>query len=200
MTCIVGWTNGKNVYMSGDLMGSSEIQCSRVTHQKVFKREIFINKIRSELLIGYTTSFAMGQMLEHHFEIPDMNELDPYIYLIKDFIPKLKKFFENEKFSKITDNVIEGGTFLLGIKGRLFIIEDDFQCFERADKFAACGCGESYAIPLLDYIINNREKIDYIKKSPDDKFAKYLLIEALKQAEKHSPFVGYVNKSIIFKV
>ncbi len=38
-----------------------------------------------------------------------------------------------------------GGTFLVGYKGRLFTIYDDYQVGEPVDGYDAVGCGESFA-------------------------------------------------------
>lgn len=43
----------------------------------------------------------------------------------------------------------EGGTFLVGVKGRLYAVYDDYQVATAADGFAAVGSGEQVALGAL---------------------------------------------------
>ena len=42
-----------------------------------------------------------------------------------------------------------GGTFLVGVRGRLFAVYDDYQVASAADGFAAVGCGDQVALGAL---------------------------------------------------
>ena len=42
-----------------------------------------------------------------------------------------------------------GGTFLVGYKGRLFIVHSDYQVAIPSQQFAACGCGQDIALGSL---------------------------------------------------
>ena len=42
-----------------------------------------------------------------------------------------------------------GGTFLVGYKGRLFAIYDDYQVAEMIDGYTSVGCGEQIANGVL---------------------------------------------------
>jgi ATP-dependent protease HslVU (ClpYQ) peptidase subunit len=43
-----------------------------------------------------------------------------------------------------------GGTFLVGYKDRLFLIEADYQVGEYEEGYQSCGCGQDYALGALD--------------------------------------------------
>jgi hypothetical protein len=43
----------------------------------------------------------------------------------------------------------QGGTFLVGVSGRLFVVGGDYQIGEPADGYAAVGCGEDLALGAL---------------------------------------------------
>jgi ATP-dependent protease HslVU (ClpYQ) peptidase subunit len=43
----------------------------------------------------------------------------------------------------------QGGTFLVGVRGRLFIVESDYQVVEPVAPFAAIGSGAPYALGSL---------------------------------------------------
>ena len=62
MTCIVGIEHGGKVYIGGDSAGSDGHHLVIMAEPKVFKRGRF--------LIGYTTSFRMGQLLQHTLKPP----------------------------------------------------------------------------------------------------------------------------------
>ena len=49
----------------------------------------------------------------------------------------------------IKDNEDKAGQFLVGMNGRLYLIDNDFQVAQPRDKFAACGCGDSYALAAM---------------------------------------------------
>jgi hypothetical protein len=56
---------------------------------------------------------------------------------------------KNGGYATIKDGVEFGGTFLVGFKGRLFRIADDFQVGESEHGFDACGSGEDVALGSL---------------------------------------------------
>ena len=43
----------------------------------------------------------------------------------------------------------QGGTFIIGVRGRIFIVESDYQVIEPAARFAAVGSGAPYALGSL---------------------------------------------------
>lgn len=43
----------------------------------------------------------------------------------------------------------ESGTFLVGVRGQLFAVHDDYQVARAADGFAAVGCGDQIALGAM---------------------------------------------------
>ena len=62
MTCITGMVRNGHVYMAGDLMGSNGFTGRVYPDSKVFTNGDFI--------VGYTSSFRMGQILEWNWHPP----------------------------------------------------------------------------------------------------------------------------------
>ena len=64
MTCIVGLADGENVWIGADSAsgGANGWAITRVVAPKVFPLQI--KEVDQWLLIGYTSSFRMGQILE----------------------------------------------------------------------------------------------------------------------------------------
>jgi ATP-dependent protease HslVU (ClpYQ) peptidase subunit len=102
--------------------------------------------------MGFTTSFRMGQILmaDERFKVRVQREKETdYEYMVSAFIPSIQDLFDKGGFLEEKNKTKTGGTFLVGYKGNLYCIEDDFQVAELNDNFNVCGCGESYALGSL---------------------------------------------------
>jgi ATP-dependent protease HslVU (ClpYQ) peptidase subunit len=144
MTCIVGIEHDGKVYMGGDSAGASGWDIKNISCKKVF--------VKDHLIIGYTWSWRMGQIIEFAEDIPcltDEFKKDGYAYLVKSFVPYIRKLFKDEGFSTIKDNFETGGNFLVGINGKLYEIQQDFSVLRSTDGFAAVGCGANYALGAM---------------------------------------------------
>ena len=135
MTCVVGMIDGDNVYMGADSCGSNGTTYTIRKDPKVF--------INGDFLIGYTSSFRMGQLLMYcSLPVPKKKDKkDLFKFMVNKFIPSIRQVLKDGGYSKISSNEEEGGTFLVGVHGRLFKIENDFQVGETMRGFDACGCG-----------------------------------------------------------
>jgi ATP-dependent protease HslVU (ClpYQ) peptidase subunit len=180
MTCIVGLIDNGKVWMGGDSAGVSGHDVTVRKDTKVFKN--------GEFLIGYTSSFRMGQLLRFKFSppryYPEKYHGDEYEYMCTDFIDAVRDCLKAGGYSKISANEESGGTFLVGFKGRLFEIEGDFQVGESALSYNSVGCGQDYAKGSL-----HRSFIDLTSGHP-----KYVIENALEAAAYFSggvrgPFV-----------
>jgi len=145
MTCIVAYFDRENdcVYMGGDSAGSSNYDVRIRKDPKVFKN--------GEFMIGFTTSFRMGQLLMAPFDdlFPQKESEKDYDYLVNSFIPNIQKRFKEHSFTKVKNEVHEGGTFILVYRNKIYEIEDDFQVSEYYDDFDSVGCGSPYALGAL---------------------------------------------------
>ena len=66
--------------------------------------------------------------------------------MVVTFVEAVRACLKAAGFARIDDNVEEGGTFLVGYRGRLFYVGDNFQVNEWTDGLAACGCAEHFAL------------------------------------------------------
>jgi ATP-dependent protease HslVU (ClpYQ) peptidase subunit len=153
MTCIVGLVENGKVYMGGDSAGVTGFNLRIRTDPKVFLNELF--------LIGYTSSFRMGQLLRFKFKPPyHKPEINIDEYMMTDFIDSVRQCFKDNGYTEINNNRETAGTFLVGYKGRLFIIDSDYQVGESANYFDAVGCGEDFALGSLNSTRGNpKERI-----------------------------------------
>lgn len=143
MTCIVGIAEKGIVTLGGDSAGVSGWDVSIRKDSKVFKT--------GEFVIGFTDSFRMGQILKHCFIPPPFpeNEDDLERYMSTLFVDRLREIFKEKGYAERQNDREGGGTFLVGIKGRLFKIASDYQVGESMDEFDAVGSGAQVALGSL---------------------------------------------------
>lgn len=154
MTAIAALKENGVVYIGGDSAGvGGGYSLSLRKDPKVFKVGQFV--------IGYTSSFRMGQVLRFgengclkldDFTEKQIESKDPFEFMVRDFVPRIRYMFKEAGFASVSSNAEKGGTFLVGWKGHLFKIESDFQVGEPIDAYDACGCGEKIAVGALSVL------------------------------------------------
>jgi len=142
MTCIVGLVEKGKVYMGGDSAGVHGNSIESRKDTKIFKNRDF--------LIGYTSSFRMGQLLRFKLKPQGLKDKeDVYAYMCTNFVEAIRKVFKDGGYNKKEHDQDEGGDFLVGFKGRLFHIYCDYQVGEQNDNYDATGCGANLALGSL---------------------------------------------------
>lgn len=176
MTAIVGLVKDGDVFMGGDSAGVAGYALTVRKDPKVFLTGPFI--------IGFTSSFRMGQILrfgEHGKRLNDVKFIrdlesisDPWEAMVSEVVPWLRTAFEQGGFTHKDYGKEYGGCFLVGYRGRLFCVEGDFQVGESSHGFHAVGCGQEMALGSL-YTSNQEDW------SPD-----YRVRKALETAQEFS--------------
>jgi ATP-dependent protease HslVU (ClpYQ) peptidase subunit len=142
MTCIVGILHKNKVFIGGDSAGVSGWDIIIRKDRKVFKNGPFV--------MGYTSSFRMGQLLAYSLEVPEKpRDQDDMAFMATTFIDAVRETFKDGGYAKISDSRENGGSFLVGYRNRLYQIESDFQVGEPMSGYSACGCGTPYALGSL---------------------------------------------------
>lgn len=140
MTAIVGIAQGGKVYIGGDSAGVSGLSVTVRADTKVFRRDRY--------LFGFTTSFRMGQLIRYSFDPPKpKGDLDTF--MATRFVDALRECLKAGGWARKENDREEGGTFLVGVRGQLFTIYDDYQVAQPSDGFAAVGCGDEIALGAL---------------------------------------------------
>jgi hypothetical protein len=138
MTCIVGMVDKKDVVIGGDSAGVAGYSMAVRKDPKVFLKDGF--------LFGFTSSFRMGQLLQYTFKAPKQKAgVSDDTYLRTTWIDALRKCLTDGGCSQKVNNQESGGTFLLGYRSRLYIVDGDFQIGESHCGYDACGCGADIA-------------------------------------------------------
>jgi ATP-dependent protease HslVU (ClpYQ) peptidase subunit len=176
MTCIVGLIDKEKgeILIGGDSCGgdATHYHCQIRKDPKVFKR--------NEFIMGFTSSFRMGQLLmsDNRFSIREQRSKESdYEYMVSAFIPAIQKLFSEGGYIEKDKEVLSGGCFIVGYKSNLYEIQSDFQVAEFLVTYMAVGCGEFYALASL----YNTEKS---KLTPRQR-----IIKALETAAHFSAYV-----------
>jgi len=174
MTIIVGFTKNNKVYIGGDKLASDSYFKEEIKSSKVFKNK--------HLLIGFTTSFRFGDILEYSFEPPSDRKsyMSDKHYIVDSLIPAIRKTLEHNKYCD-SDSTSESGTALIGYNGNLYKLQDDWSIIQNSTNIMAIGSGAEYALGAL-------EVLHKTEKSP-----KKILSKVIKITSKYSPSVSKAN-------
>jgi hypothetical protein len=142
MTCIVGLVHDGKVYVGGDSAGVGGYDLTVRADKKVFRN--------GEFVMGFTSSFRMGNLLQHALTPPRWHpDDDVHKYMVTDFVDAVRTCLKKGGYATKESEAEVGGTFLVGYAGRLFTIHGDYQVGEGLDGYAACGCGDTIALGSL---------------------------------------------------
>ncbi len=145
MTCIAAVTDGSHIVIGGDSAGVANLSLTLRKDKKVFKKK---DETGNEWVFGFTTSFRMGQLIQYELILPLMEEkhrADLQGFMVTKFIPNLRKCLTDGGWSETKSDRETAGTFIVGLLGRLFVVQSDYQVEEPADSFVAVGCGHDLA-------------------------------------------------------
>jgi len=139
---VVGLVDNGNVYIGVDSAAVKGYE-TRVLlgPKKIFRA--------GEFLIGFTTSFRMGQILEHHLSVRPQGDESDFAYMVTAFAEGVRDSLKDHGYSEIDNNRESGGTLLVGYRGHLYKTTMEFAILEGRDGFDAIGCGEDYALGVL---------------------------------------------------
>lgn len=138
MTAVAGFVHEGKVWIGGDSAGVSGTTMFTRADEKVFRN--------GEFIFGFTSSFRMGQLLRYSFKPPVQKEnQNIFDYMVTTFVDAVRECLKAGGFSTKLNEVETGGTFLVGYRGHLFGVEDDYQIVESIDGHQACGSGRDVA-------------------------------------------------------
>lgn len=140
MTAIVGLAHGGRVHLGGDSAGVAGYSLTVRADSKVFRTGPYV--------MGFTSSFRMGQLLRWRLDPPEP-EADLERFMATAFVDAVRETLRDGGWLRKEHEQEEGGTFLVGVGGRLFCLQSDFQVAEAADGYAAVGCGADIALGAL---------------------------------------------------
>ena len=143
-TCIVAVkTKRDGIWLGGDSAGTGPSYCQFTMR----KPKIFRN---GSCLIGYTSSFRMGQLLQYKLTVPiRKTSQDRDHYMVHDFTEAVRTCLKDGGYTTVKDEHHEGGVFIIVYDGEIYKIQSDYACLMHADPYVAVGCGEDFALGAM---------------------------------------------------
>lgn len=176
MSCVVGYVDNGIIYMGGDSAATGE----GTSDQRLRKSEkVFLLRGRNEtdIVVGFCGSYRIGYFLKHCFEIPTAGaRQEPQNFIYKAFVPDLEDQMVRNKIK------LSGSEILVGFRGRLFLIEEDFSPTESMENYEACGDGGPYALGAL-YVLSKDDKY-----KPEEKVTMALTASSMYCSVVRPPF------------
>lgn len=143
MTCVVALRHDGRIYMGADSAGVGG------WYSRQNRMDPKIYRV-GEMLIGFTTSFRMGQLLGYSLSVPHHHpDVAIEKYMATTFINAVRECLKGGGWAEKDKEQEKGGNFLVAYKGRIFEIQRDYQVAESADAFNAVGCGQDLALGSL---------------------------------------------------
>lgn len=144
MTAVVGLIDKERIWIGADSAASSDNLVVERSDEKVFQ----VN----EYLVGIAGSFRMGNLLRYSI-LPAIEsqhqDVDNETFIHTSFINTIQEGFNSFKFSYREQEEAFGGIFLVGYRGTLFAVHDDFHIGTYKDNYAALGSGREYCYGSL---------------------------------------------------
>lgn len=142
MTCVIGLVDKGRVWIGADSAGSSGWETRSVSTPKIF--------VNGPFLIGYTSSFRMGQILQYQLKVREQfQEEADHSFMASGFCEAVRHSLKDCGFAEVDKNKESGGVFLVGYRGALYEMQADFSLLQYRDQFSAIGVGASYALGAL---------------------------------------------------
>lgn len=153
MTVIAAWVDeDRKVWIGGDSAGVSNWELDIAARPKVFAL--------GEMVIGYTSSFRMGQALEFRLPAPTVvpetiDALDRYMAV--EFSDAVRTVLRDIGYLKAENGRESTGVFIVGVRGQLYNADDDLHVRRTRNRFMAVGCGGVAASGALHAFAASRQ-------------------------------------------
>lgn len=142
MTCIVGLVQNNRLFIGGDSAGS----CGQDVRIRVDSK-VFFN---GNFLMGFTSSFRMGQLLRWSLKPPRQpKRMGDEKFMSTIFVDAVRKCLKAGGYATKHSEAEYGGTFIIGYKKRLYVMGCDYQMGLYHDEYEAVGSGDRVAVGCL---------------------------------------------------
>jgi len=184
VTCVVGVRTKKGVLLAGDQQMSWE-------NGNRMSRDAKTIQLSEILAVAYCGSGRLGQVLQYHLDELDDPPVgrDEQRWAVKHFVPYLRGVLAEtgHLVVSLADN-IEGlgySAFLFAVRGRLFMVEDDFSVIEHRFAFDALGSGMETAIGAMHTAAAPASYEPYTEAK-----ARKIAVAGIRAATEYTSFVG----------
>ena len=142
MTCIVGLVHDGVAYIGGDSLCSNG-------HLKSLREDLKVFRLKNthSSVLGFTTSYRMGQLLMYAEDLIDEECTINHEYMVTEFIPKVREVLSSGGF--IGSGDYEGGQFIVANEVTIYEIDSDNQVSVHSNGLYSVGCGQEFALGSL---------------------------------------------------
>lgn len=142
MTAIAALIDKGKVYIGGDSAGVAGFSLETRKDEKVF--------VNHGMIIGFTTSFRMGNILQWSFTPPKKSaNMSDEKYMNTTFINAVREAFRKCGYLNNVNGREDGGCFVVGYNKSIYVVESDFQIAVPLNPFTAVGCGRDICLGSL---------------------------------------------------
>ena len=149
-TCIAAVSHNGIVWMGGDSAATTaDGDIKILSNKKVFIRT---DEQQNNWIFGFMGAYRFAQLLQYEVQLPNFtteDDNDLLGFLVRNFIPLLQTCLKEKSFEQVDKSRSTGGTCLLGLKGRIFEIGNQYSIHETAKPYTAIGCGGPTALGSL---------------------------------------------------
>lgn len=173
MTCIIGLVDNGIVYMGGDSAATTGDEVRISDEPKVFKRD--------GMIMGYCGSPRVGQLLHYKLSLsPRPEDISDMAYLVGVFIEDVRTCLRNGGIAEVDNNIESGGHFMVGYRGKLYLVDYDYLILSLGNM-NAIGSGREYALGAME--------AQSYERSPHERIATALSIAEQFCGSVRSPFM-----------
>jgi hypothetical protein len=153
VTCIVGIVGKKGVLIAGDAQGSTQWIKREDASTKVYQ-------LSDVLAVEHCGSGRFGQILQHHvmdtLDDPPLLE-DEQRWVVRTFVQQLRDVMTDQGHLEIHHNVETFGPseFLLAVRGRLFLVNNEFGVDEHVLPWESIGSGAETAVGAIHGVLDD---------------------------------------------
>ena len=142
MTCVVALKDKGKIWMGADSAGVNDYFITARADPKIYKV--------GDMLIGFTTSFRMGQLLGYNLHLPDHDPRDSDIkYMSVTFVDACRNCLKDGGWAVKENEREGGGVFLVAYRGEIYVIDGDYHVGVQCEPYFAVGCGRDLAMGSL---------------------------------------------------
>lgn len=174
MTCILGYISNGAIWMGCDsFIGNRYVQ-NTIRNPKVIKRK---TEDDTTILFGFAGDVREDLLMEN-LSLPKYEKV-PRQFVGISLIEYIRKEFEDYGYLERSNEVENQNrmSVMVGVEGRLFTIQHDFNVVECLESYQAMGSAFEVALGAMSVL----DKLDL---SPEEKIS-----NALEAAEIHTPYV-----------
>ena len=156
MTCIVGLVHEGGVYIGGDAAGVDGADLRVRSDKKVY--------LNGEYAIGFAGSFRQGQLIHYKLAAPPVQaDVELSQFMVTTFVDAVRSCLIEGGVADLQGGEMNRGTLIVGVRGRLFTIECDYNVGEEPGGFTAIGCGAPVALGVL-FALRHSADVDPVTK------------------------------------